>query len=184
VTNVRDSDDVTFVQTSTMGREAPVSYGPQIPPELLNNRGVGRGDSEDDGGDVGPKPDLENAPTTAGPTVFGPQIPTALLTRRSSRDDEGRDEDVHPPSYSPLPPPAAGPSKTPTRPSIGPSYPPTFNDDESDDSDDDIGPKPLPTGGMPSRETDGVREFMEKEERWRKLIEVHLTLPTLPWLVD
>jgi hypothetical protein len=56
-------------------------------------------------------------------------------------------------------------------PAMGPSpYP------SADESDDDIGPTPLPAWHVPEKR-DAVREFMEKEERRRKALEVRrLTL--------
>ena len=40
-----------------------------------------------------------------------------------------------------------------------------------DDDDDDFGPKPLPAG-MQHQQTDAVKEFIEREEKRRKLAEV------------
>ena len=66
---------------------------------------------------------------------------------------------------------------------IGPEVPshlkasdPTTNfhnadEDDDDDSDDDFGPKPLPAG-MQHQQTDAVKEFIEREEKRRKLAEV------------
>ena len=68
---------------------------------------------------------------------------------------------------------------------IGPEVPshlkasdPTTNyhsaDEDDDDSDDDFGPKPLPAG-MQHQQTDAVKEFIEREEKRRKLAEVCTT---------
>ena len=42
---------------------------------------------------------------------------------------------------------------------------------EDDDDDDDVGPRPLPAG-YAVEEKDGVQEFLEREERRRKQLEV------------
>ena len=47
--------------------------------------------------------------------------------------------------------------------------------DSEDDSDEDVGPMPLPaTVGGSRQETDGVRQFLEQEERKREAREVSL----------
>ena len=45
----------------------------------------------------------------------------------------------------------------------------------TDDDDDDVGPMPLPAG-VALYEKDGVEEFLEREERRRKNIEVRAWL--------
>ena len=42
---------------------------------------------------------------------------------------------------------------------------------EEDEDDDDVGPRPLPAG-YAVEEKDGVQEFLEREERRRKQLEV------------
>jgi hypothetical protein len=48
---------------------------------------------------------------------------------------------------------------------------PSYRGHQSDDDDDDVGPQPLPPGTRHT-ETDAVREFVEKEERRRRELEV------------
>ncbi|EEB88867.1 hypothetical protein MPER_13112 [Moniliophthora perniciosa FA553] len=146
------------------------SIGPQLPPHLQNLN------NNSDDSDLGEEE----------PTVAGPRIPPQLLKARSEsagpaapppapQDEEDDDDD-----YTPaLPPdlaasrssgPEAGPSNAnrkvqgPTLPSSNPGY-------DDDDSDDDVGPVPLPPGHERSAEMDGVRQFLEQEEKRRKNIE-------------
>ena len=112
------------------------------------------------------------APFSAS-VMIGPTIPPNLLSPRN--DDSDSEDDV-----GPAPPPQQKETK-PQQRAIGPtlpSYPPTYNpttfqDDDSDD--DDFGPKPLPVG-MQHETPDAVKEFIEREERMRKLAEVCLSL--------
>ena len=136
--------------------------GPQIPPHLLN-----RHDDDDDeqGPPSGPPPIGPQIPLTAddsddkeGPRPIGPQVP--LITD----DDQG-------------PPPPSTSKRI-----LGPSLPPATSgrptastdehhpDDDSESDDDDIGPKPLPSH-FSSYASDGVREFLERENRRRQLAE-------------
>lgn len=50
-------------------------------------------------------------------------------------------------------------------------YDPSSGYGDESDSDDDVGPKPLPAG-MHHEAADPVKEFMEREEKRRKLAEV------------
>ncbi|ESK86473.1 hypothetical protein Moror_9878 [Moniliophthora roreri MCA 2997] len=135
------------------------SIGPQLPPHLqhLNDNNSNDSDSGEEES-----------------TVAGPQIPPELLKVRSESDEEEDDDD-----YTPaLPPdlvasrssgPEAGPSianrkiQGPVLPSSNPGY--------DDDSDDDVGPMPLPPGYEGLTEVDGVKQFLEQEEKRRKNIE-------------
>jgi hypothetical protein len=115
-----------------------------------------------------------------GSETIGPRIPAEILNRPKDEDDEEGGEDDYLPS---LPPsllaarsrPKASPPPSTTRRVIGPSFPPNLDSrlayHNDDDSDDEVGPKPLPVG-VSIQETDGVRDFMEKEERRRKKVEV------------
>jgi hypothetical protein len=110
---------------------------------------------------------------------IGPQIPSHLLKPRKEEEEEEEDEDAWVPE---LPPdlvkarsvPTA-PSTSPVRRPVGPTFPnpnPKLDDDSDDEEEEDIGPKPLPTASShASKAGDGVWEFMEKEERRRKLVE-------------
>lgn len=150
------------------------SIGPELPPHLLNQQKS----SSDEGVE-------EENPSVI---TVGPQIPPQLLSEPYN-DDEDEDEDDYVPALPPdlIAARVAGPSAPPEASSsaslgkrqLGPSLPtyaPTYDphhyySDEDDDDDDDFGPKPLPPG-MQHEATDAVKEFMEKEERRRKQIEV------------
>ena len=88
--------------------------------------------------------------------------------------EEGEEDD-----YTPALPPdlVAARSSHPTTTSIpstkpksvvGPALPPSLarsrEAEDEEDSDDDYGPQPLPAG-IVLEENEGVREFLEKEER-------------------
>ena len=152
--------------------------GPQIPPHLAQQQSTTLNiyDDEDDDDD-GPKP-------------AGPSIPAEFLKASESLIDDDSDDDGPelPPHLNKGSRKEAGPSivSTPPGPSTGkrqvgptfPTYAPTYdpttyhnNEDEDDDDDDDFGPKPLPAG-MQHQQTDAVKEFIEREEKRRKLAEV------------
>ncbi|KAG1894754.1 uncharacterized protein F5891DRAFT_1130850 [Suillus fuscotomentosus] len=112
---------------------------------------------------------------------IGPQIPAHLLATVASAGDSDEDDD-----YTPALPPdlsasrAAGPSlpsksvsntPLPQRHYVGPSVPHSQTPYD-DDSDSDVGPQPLPAAyASQIEEKSGVEEFMEREERRRKLQE-------------
>ncbi len=123
------------------------SIGPEIPPHLLQRS---QHPNEDDEEDI-------------GPSVAGPQMPPELV--KQQQDDDDDDEDDYAPALPPelLAARQAGPEKRVQGPTL-----PTYDDD----SDDDVGPKPLPAGRTSVNETDGVKQFMEQEEKRRKRIEV------------
>ena len=82
---------------------------------------------------------------------YAPALPPDLaVSRASHHESEGSSKRIQGPAL-----PSA------LRRSI-----PAFEDD-----DDDYGPMPLPAG-MSAQEKDGVTEFLEKEERRRKQVEV------------
>lgn len=110
---------------------------------------------------------------------IGPQIPAHLLAAVAPADDSGEEDD-----YTPALPPdlaaarSAGPSLSsksksdtpPKRQYVGPSLPSSQAYD--DDSDSDVGPQPLPAAyASQVEEKSGVEEFLEREERRRKLQE-------------
>jgi hypothetical protein len=105
-------------------------------------------------------------------TSIGPQIPAHLLEsppQDVEHDSDSGQEDAYLPA---LPPDLlAAPSVSKGLPvTKGPTLPPpAVQNDE--DSDDEVGPMPLPAGSSLERE-DAVKEFMEIEERRRKLAEV------------
>lgn len=133
--------------------------GPAIPSNL--NRA-------DDG-------DEEEGPqqSTSSAAVIGPQIPASLAAKAAPAEDEDEDEDSWAPS---LPPDLAPP---PPR-VIGPSFPgPSSRSRYDHDSDDDYGPMPLPAGFQVEEDAgSGVREFIEREERRKKELEVRTPLTT------
>jgi hypothetical protein len=105
----------------------------------------------------------------------GPRIPTHQSTLNIYDEDD--DDDDGPKLAVTIGPsiPTPGPSTEkrqvgPTFPSYAPTYDPTTYDDGEDD-DDEFGPKPLPAG-MQHQQTDAVKEFIEREEKRRKLAEV------------
>jgi len=113
-------------------------------------------------------------PTASGKT--SPQITPRYLTE-TANEEEGEDDDD---SYAPaLPPdmlPSAQPAtskpiKGPMLPSLPSRLPRNVNDEDVDD--DDYGPMPLPESASVSHDEDGdgVRDFLEKEERRKKNIE-------------
>ena len=127
-------------------------------------------------------------------SFIGPELPSHLSkssenddkiskTPESLVDDSDDDGPQLPPHLSKGSPkagpsiPTSGPSTGkrqvgPTFPSYAPTYDPTtYHNSEEDDDDDDFGPKPLPAG-MQHQQTDAVKEFIEREEKRRKLAEV------------
>ena len=121
--------------------------GPQITPHLVQQSTLNIYDEDDDDDD-------------------GPELPPHL--RKGSLKEAG-------PSIPTPPGPSTGKSQVqvgPTFPSYAPTYDPaTYHNNEDDDDDDDFGPKPLPAG-MQHQQTDAVKEFIEREEKRRKLAEV------------
>lgn len=105
-------------------------------------------------------------PSTAGPSI-GPQIPASKPLAPDSDDED---------DYVPeLPPHLAAQRSTQTQKRVvGPTLPslrPQAYDDDEDE--DDVGPMPLPSylNSQPE-EQDGVTEFLEREKRRKKAIEV------------
>lgn len=157
------------------------SIGPQLPSHLQKRDTDS--DSDDEAG-----PQLESSVTAP----IGPQTPAQLVaahthessTSREAKDQEDEDEDEDDDSYVPALPPALAASRQsgasygrsiPAAPKpkrvIGPSMPGHDRQEQSDD-DDDYGPMPMPERGGSAGVNEGVREFIEKEERRRKRAEV------------
>ena len=147
--------------------------GPQIPAHLVQQSTLNIYDEDDDDND-GPKPAV----------TIGPSIPAELLKAPESPIDDGDDDGPDLPPHlrkgsreeaDPTPGPSTGKRQVgPTFPSYAPTYDPTtyhHDDGVDDDDDDDFGPKPLPAG-MQHQQTDAVKEFIEREEKRRKLAEV------------
>lgn len=117
----------------------------------------------------------------AGPSI-GPQVPTSLLSSSAApayapQDGEDEEEDDYVPE---LPPDLAAARSAESKDNAprarpqGPAFPSSVGrsrqDDESDD-DDDYGPMPLPAGYV-AKEKSGVEQFLEREERRKKMLEV------------
>src|SRR5882757_1679939 len=146
--------------------------GPQIPARLVQPSTLNIYDEDDD--NDGPKPAV-----AVGPSIPAEFLKAPLLVN----DDDGPDLPSHLRKGShkqagpmPTPGPSTGKRQVgPTFPSYAPTYDPaTYHDGEDeddDDDDDDFGPKPLPAG-MQHQQTDAVKEFIEREEKRRKLAEV------------
>lgn len=163
------------------------SIGPQIPAHLLKQNSLSENHAESSEDEAGPMSMLEKSTST----YIGPQIPVHL-TKPTAPTAAAPDEDDDEDDYGPALPPdlkrsggsssaVAGPSgRTPSPPAqsrrvLGPSLPGHDRQsyDDSDDDDDGYGPMPLPAGMQRSDGVSaGVREFMEREERRRKEIEV------------
>ena len=144
--------------------DEPSEIGPQIPVHRQSALDIYDEDDDNDG----PRP----------ATGIGPSIPAQFSKVPQSSVYDGDDDGPE------LPPhlreerreeeadPSAGKRQIgPTLPSYAPTYDPATHYDEDDDDDDDFGPKPLPAG-MQHQQTDAVKEFIEREEKRRKLAEV------------
>ena len=147
--------------------------GPDIPAHLLARAPAN--DEEDSDTEAGPAP----PPASIGPEIpssIGPQIPASVSASRvgPSAPVEAEEEEE---DYAPaLPPHLAAAREVNAKRVIGPARPtatPRYEDE--DDDDDDVGPMPLPAG-VALYEKDGVEEFLEREERRRKNIEVRAWL--------
>ena len=142
--------------------------GPDIPAHLLAQPST---HEEDDASD-----------SEAGPVPIGPEIPSSVSTSEprprasAPTEEEEDDEDDYAPA---LPPELAAARASTSKKVLGPAFPPSVaaaHYDDDDDDDDDVGPRPLPAGYV-IEEKDGVQEFLEREERRRKQLEVRVT----PW---
>lgn len=134
--------------------------GPELPAHILQNRSTTPDDEHEEAG-----------PPSA---TIGPVIPTELQSRdrTSQTNNEEEDEDGYVPELPPDLAAARGNQGLSEKRVQGPSFPgapprPHYDDE----SDEDVGPMPLPAGVV-LEEKDGVAEFLEKEERRRKQIEV------------
>lgn len=139
--------------------------GPDIPAHVLAGSSSRNDESSEE---EGPAP----APVPVGPQIpshltAGPSKPTASTAAAEEEEDDDDD-------YAPqLPPDLAAARASTAKKVLGPTFPPSMTGRwyDDDDDDDDVGPRPLPQGYV-AEEKDGVQEFLEKEERRRKQIEV------------
>lgn len=106
----------------------------------------------------------------------GPQLSTDSPPEPESNGESSDDD------YGPALPPNIASARAQTntlhpepaaraRPVIGPSLPLAHEVD--DDDDDDVGPSPLPASALRQQESDGVKAFLEAEERRKKGLEVN-----------
>lgn len=84
---------------------------------------------------------------------YGPALPPSIAAARAQTN------------VSPIPQPVVQ-----SRPVVGPTLPPSHH--VEDDSDGDIGPAPLPSSYKTQEEGEGVKAFLEAEERRRKGLQV------------
>lgn len=154
--------------------------GPDLPPQLLANRSTTPDDEESEAG--------PSKPSTVGPTM-PPNLlaPKAQPEATEDEDDEDDYMPALPPDFDSARRAQPSASSTSGRKIQGPALPPSlargrYVDDDEDDEDDDIGPMPLPVG-YAVKEKDGVTEFLEKEERRRKQIEVRFVRSFMTHLV-
>lgn len=183
------------LKSPTCGRELVemASIGPELPPHLLSREKY-REDGETQGSNVTVGPQFPSQLSTT--PVPGPLLPPT----QAEAEEESEEDD-----YGPALPPdllaartGASSSASTLKKVVGPSFPHSYGHDwqtgfqDDDDSDEDVGPKPLPTG-YSFQEEDGVREFIEKEERRRKQVEVsNITSVLIPdqknahgnWMVE
>ncbi|EDR00705.1 uncharacterized protein LACBIDRAFT_295733 [Laccaria bicolor S238N-H82] len=159
------------------------AIGPELPPHLQSQTTSHPDKDNNEGFLVGPQVlthPLDPPATSNGPSVtIGPIIPPQFLKDSANREEEEEEDDYMPELPPDLVqsriagPSAPGPSRRqvgPSLPSYAPTYDPRSYADKEEDDDDDFGPKPLPAG-MQHRQTDAVKEFMEKEEKRRKHLE-------------
>lgn len=124
--------------------------GPSIPAHLLQRR-----DDED------------HTPEPSTSEYSGLQLPPS--NTQGDSEDENDDENAWAPA---LPPDLEPPPARVVGPSIPTHLPPSLSQEQYD-SDDDYGPMPLPAGSRSADDAgSGVREFIEREERRRKEVEV------------
>lgn len=128
--------------------------GPSVPAHLLKHH------ENDD--DQGPQPSTSTSISVA---VAGPQLPPYTTPSTAEDDDDGSWMPELPPDLAPPPPRMIGPSI--------PSRPLPASAGTEDDSDDDYGPMPLPAGAQANDDAgSGIREFIEREERREKELQV------------
>ena len=130
-------------------------------------------------------PAIPNPESSSSPPVglsIGPQIPQHL---QSQPDLAGEDDDED--DYVPALPPDLIAQRTSTKRVLGPTLPSMTSRDEADEDEDDVGPMPLPSAYLNSlqeEEKDGVTEFLEREQRRKKAIEVRAASSLLLGFLD
>ena len=105
----------------------------------------------------------------AGPSV-GPQIPAGYAAKKPAEVEEEEEEDDYVPE---LPPDLVAQRATQKARVLGPSFPSAIQNSYDDSDDDDVGPVPLPAHlSFQHQEKSGVEEFLEREKRRKKAMEV------------
>ncbi|KIM32591.1 hypothetical protein M408DRAFT_62041 [Serendipita vermifera MAFF 305830] len=106
--------------------------------------------------------------------MIGPTLPPHLSQKSAENEENGPevDQDEEEDTYGPTLPPALAARRavaTAPGPVAPPVVPKQVEQYENDEDDDDIGPK-LPSASTSKQDAeDGVREFLEREERRREL---------------
>jgi hypothetical protein len=136
------------------------NIGPALPPHLLRKR--------EPSAEVEEGPSL--APSAEAAEEAGPALPPHILAARRAKAAQAQAGSSVQASSSTS---ASESKKTygPTLPGNTPTAPARPTYDEEDDDDDDVGPRPE-MAYQGDRAGDGVREFLEREERLNKLREV------------
>ena len=138
------------------------NIGPALPPHLQRKRT--------------PTPEAEEVPSTVlasdPPEEAGPALPPHILAARRAKAAQAQSG---PSAQTSSSTPSSESRKTygPTLPGAAPSAPSRPIYEDEDDDDDDVGPRPE-MAYRGDRPGDGVREFLEREERLEKLREVRL----------
>ena len=154
------------------------SIGPQLPAHLLQKQNEATSSRLSTADSV----DEEDDDYTV---TIGPALPAHLMKReyqpahnneqdhKTSAEDE-EEEDAYGPALPPNFEPSRASQKEPINRTekrvLGPSLPTHGHSDDDEDEEEDVGPKP--NLAYIGNDDDGVREFMEKEERRRKEVEV------------
>ena len=144
--------------------------GPDIPAHLLAQPSSSAAEDDTSDNEAGPAPPI-------GPQIpIGPQVPPTVSAATKGPPALVEDEDDDDEDYAPaLPPHLAAARDATARRVVGPTLPTAAPRYADDSDDDDVGPQPLPAGVV-LEEKDGVQEFMEREERRRKQLEVRVGL--------
>ena len=134
---------------------------------------------------IGPAiPDSSKRSTTpeAGSSI-GPQVPTNYAVEKPVEEEEEEEEDDYVPE---LPPDLVAQRAVQQARVLGPSLPSAVRNDYDDSDDEDVGPMPLPEYlSSQQQEKSAVEEFLEREKRRQKAMEVrdinHILLHS--WLI-
>jgi hypothetical protein len=141
------------------------SIGPDLPPHL-QKRKAEASKPEEPGS-------LSALIQPESPEEAGPSLPPHLLAARRAKAAQAQAQPSSTGAHGPSPSASSEVKRTygPTLPGATPPPSRPVYGQYDDDDDDDVGPRPdmIRPG---DREGDGVREFLEREERLNKLREV------------